>query len=369
MDRKLLPYIRFALLFCLLFSLLCCGEFVGMKDNDPDTGSIEEVRVIMVEDDILRLYNSMTENIYTPCVLEKDKWRGDAVIKVRGDTSRRWPKKSFGLKINGRKYMLERGQEDGGIYNRIAMRAYQLAGVTACDTESVGLFLNDSYLGCYNFITYYVEDSMEGELYKCVFSDYDHMEKNHPLRSKSDKEFPEDDDFSNLERLIAALTTQSDDEWRQYVIENVDIEKTVSYFAVHDFLTVRDTFGSNFYIQYDGKYRFIPWDNENCLQKNWPNYRLCSDNQLVRRLASVPEVKDAYNQRMQELFTGGGASCILDQLKDEASSMFDNLATAMESDPLYGTSRQEFMQKKAFVVNYLDKNTGRAALADKLKLH
>ena len=48
--------------------------------------------------------------------------------------------------------------------------------------------------------------------------------------------------------------------------------------------------------------------------------------------------------------------------------MFDQLCTAMESDPVYGTSRQEFMKIKAYVLNYLDKNTGRAAEADKLIL-
>ena len=323
----------------------------------------------MSQDDMMRLYNSMTENIYTPCTLEKGKWRGDAVIKVRGDTSRRHPKKSFGLKINDKKYMLERGQENGGIYNRIAMRAYQLAGIKACDTESVGVFLNDSYLGCYNFITYYDEDTMAGELYKCVFSDYDHMENNHPLRSKSDKKFPDDSDFSSLEHLIAVLTTVSDEDWRQFVLDNVDMDEVASYLTVHDFLTVNDTYGSNFYIQYDGKYRLIPWDNENCMQRNRSKYRLCSDNQLIRRLAAVPEVKNAYNQKMLELFTGNGKTCILDTLQTEAAAMFENLAVAMENDPEFGTARQEFMKIKTFVMNYLDKASGRAADGDKLVLH
>ena len=49
--------------------------------------------------------------------------------------------------------------------------------------------------------------------------------------------------------------------------------------------------------------------------------------------------------------------------------MFDNLAVAMESDPEFGTSRQNFMKIKTFVVNYFDKTTGRAADGDKLILH
>ena len=194
------------------------------------------------------------------------------------------------------------------------------------------------------------------------------MENNHPLRSKSDKKFPDDSDFSNLEHLIAVLTTVSDEGWRQFVLDNVDIDEVASYLTVHDFLTVNDTYGSNFYIQYDGKYRLIPWDNENCMQRNRSKYRLCSDNQLIRRLAAVPEVKNAYNQKMKELFTGGGGTCILDTLQAEATAMFENLAVAMESDPEFGTTRKEFMKIKTFVVNYLDKASGRAADGDKLVL-
>ena len=360
---------RFVFLFCILAVVVGCGEFVGIKDDDTDISGVEKVQIRISKDKVHWLYKSVTENIYTPCILEKGEWCGDAVIKVRGDTSRRYPKKSFGLKINGRKYMLERGEENGGIYNRIAMRAYQLAGVPACDTESVGLFLNDSYLGCYNFITYYDRDILKGELYKCSIHDYDHMANSHPLRARSDKKYPNDGDFSNLEHLIAVLTTFSDEDWRQFVLDNVDIEEVASYLVVHDFLTVTDTLGSNFYIQYDGKYRLIPWDNERCLLEKRSNYKLCSDNQLIRRLAAVPEVKAIYNQKMQSLFTGGGDTCILDALQAEASAMFDNLATAMESDPAFGTSRQEFMKIKEYVFNYLDKTTGRASEGDKLVLH
>ena len=212
-------------------------------------------------------------------------------------------------------------------------------------------------------------DVMDGELYKCVFSDYDHMENNHPLRSHSDKKFPEDDDFSNLEYLITALTTLSDKDWQQFVLENVDIEEVASYLVVHDFLSVTGTRGSNFYIQYYGKYRLIPWDNELCFIKDRSKYHICSDNQLIRRLAAVPEIKDAHNQIMQKLFINGDQNCILDTLSSEVATMFDNLAPAIENDPEFGTSREDFMKIKSFVLSYLDKNTGRVAEVDKLILH
>ena len=356
--------------FCLfiILSILSCGEFTT-KDNDVETGDVSKLYISLSQDKLERLYSSVATDSYTICTLDMGKWHGEADIKVRGLSSRLKPKKSFALKIDGKKYMLERGEENGGIYNRIAMRAYQMAGVTACDTESVALFLNDEYLGCYNLITYYDSSTMAGELYKIWFKAKNNLDLNHPLSSLSEKKFPKDNNFSNLEQLEYACTSLPHAEWCDFVNQHVDVEKTAAYLVVHDFLTVIDTSRTNYYIQYDGKYRMIPWDNEQCLLRERTDYMLCTENQLVSRLASVPEMKTAYNQIMQKLFTGGGATCILDHLSAEAANMFDNLATAMENDPVFHTSRQEFMRIKAYVLAYLDKNTGRTAEKDRLVLH
>ena len=355
--------------FCLIFfSLISCGEFTT-KDEDVDTGTISKVQISMSDDNLHRFYNSVTAGNYTSCTVEKGHWRGDAEIRVRGYSSRLNFKKSFSLVIEGKLYILERGESTGGLYNRIAMRTYQLAGVSACDTESVALFLNDEYLGCYNLITYYSPDTMSGELYKFNISARFDMGRNHPLASYCEKKFPDDDDLSNLEHLFAACTTFSDEEWRSFVNSNVDVDKTAAYLVIHDFLTVTDTTRTNFYIQYDGKYRIIPWDNELCMIKDRSSYKLCFDNQFINRLGKVPEVKVAYNRIMGELFTDGGDTCILDTLKAEAADMFDKLVPAIEKDPRFPMTRQQFMAEKAYVMNYLDKTTGRASERDKLILH
>ena len=288
-----------------MYVLVGCGEFTT-KDDDVDVGTVQKVKITLNEEALSRFYSTVSLDTSISCSVIFGKYHGDSTLKVRGDTSRIRLKKSFMLKVNGKKYVLERGEENGGINNRIAMRAYQLAGVAACDTESVALFLNNQYLGCYNLITYYDEEVIGGELYKCWFKDYDHIENNHPIASLSKKKFPDDDNFTNLNCLLVAVTTFSDTEWRQFVLNNVDIEKTATYLAVHDFLTVKDTDCTNYYIHYDGKYRIVPWDNEQCLLENRREYFPCDDNQIIRRLATVSEIKTVYNQKMQKLFVGGG---------------------------------------------------------------
>ena len=343
---------RLALLFCILVAVAGCGEFVSSKDDEVSIGKAQKLELFLSEDNLMRLYSSVAISDSVSCSVIYEKWRGEGKIKVRGYTSRMHSKKSFQLKIDGKKYVLERGDEVAGISNRIAMRAQQLAGLPACDTETVGLFLNDEYLGCYNLITYYDEDILGGELYKAYFKDYDNMENNHPLRSLCEKKFPEDDDFSNLENLLAAVTSTLDNnaKWQEWVNKNVDIEKVASYLAVHDFLMVEDTFMTNLYIAYNKKFYLLPWDNESCIGYNEKGYDMGGDNQLTKRLVAVPEVKAAYNRRMKELFMDDG---ILSTLKADTEKMFAAADTAMKNDPNFTDGYDKYLKTKERFLKFL----------------
>lgn len=334
----------------LLFTLVGCGEFVGYKDDSPSVGKAQKLEIFLSDDNLYQLYNTVSRSGTVSCSVIYEKWRGEGKIKVRGYTSRMHPKKSFQLKIDGRKYVLERGDGVAGVSNRIAMRAHQLAGLPACDTETIGLFLNDEYLGCYNLITYYDQDILGGELYKSYFEDYDNLENNHPLRSLCEKKFPDDDNFSNLETLLAAVTTFSDSEWQEWVNKNVDIEKTATYLVVHDFLLVKDTFMTNLYIAYNKKFYLLPWDNESCIGYNENSYKMGGDNQLTKRLVSVPEVKAAYNRLMKELFMDDG---ILSTLKADTEKMFAAADTAVKNDPNITDGYDKFLKEKEKFLRFL----------------
>ena len=347
-------------LLMFILALTGCGEFTT-KDDDVDIGKAQKLELFLTEDNFFRLYSSVSTNESFFCSVIYEKWRGEGKIKVRGYTSRMHPKKSFQLKIDGRKYVLERGDAVGGISNRIAMRAHQLAGLPACDTETVGLFLNDEYLGCYNMITNYDEDVLGGELYKSYFENYDDMSKNHPLHSLSEKKFPEDDDFSNLENLLAAVTSFSDAKWQEWVNKNVDVEKVASYLAVHDFLLVNDTFKTNLYIAYNKKFYLLPWDNESCIGYNEKTYKVGGDNHLTKRLAAVPEIKVAYNRRMKELFIDDG---ILSALKDDTEKMFDAADIAVKNDPNIMDGYDKYLKEKERFLRFLSPSGRVSRLTD-----
>lgn len=355
--RKIL---KISLILSLSLLLFSCGEFVGFADNDdPDVGKVDKVKLHLGERDLETLYSSVSQDTYADCRVEKEGWRGDGKIKVRGYTSRMHHKKSFMLKIDGKKYVLERGQTAGGVDNRIAMRAYRLAGLPSCDTETIALFINDEYLGCYNFIYYYDEDEIDGELYKCHFKEHLDMGSDNPLASVSEKKFPDDNDMSNLEHLVSACVTKTDAEWADFVRRYVKIHEVATYLAVHNFLTVKDTASTNYYICFDDMYYFLPWDNEMCIYMDISGYELTGANQLVRRLFQVPELKAAYNSRMNELFINPGPENILAQLRSEAIEMYEEADKPVKEDPVYGSYYREFVDKKKEAADYLDSTSGR----------
>ena len=88
------------LLLFFLFSLFSCGEFIGFDDPDqPDLGDINEIKIYLSEEEKNKLYNTITEDDYAHCTYKEDGRVYDAWIKIRGDLSRAYPKKSFTLKF------------------------------------------------------------------------------------------------------------------------------------------------------------------------------------------------------------------------------------------------------------------------------
>ena len=141
----------------------------------------------------------------------------------------------------------------------------------------------------------------------------------------------------------------------------MDVEKVATYLAVHDFLLVNDTFRTNLYIAYNKKYYLLPWDNESCMGYNERTYEMGGDNQLTRRLVSVPEIKAAYNRRMKELFIDDG---ILSSLKADTEKMFATADTAMRNDPNFKDGYGKYLKEKEWFLRFLSPDGRVSGLTD-----
>ena len=239
---------------CFLLAFSSCGEFIGFDDPEqPDLGDINKIKIYLSEEEKNKLYNTLFDQDYAHCTYKEDGHVYDGWIKIRGDLSRAYPKKSFTLKFvygsDEKKYSLDASYKDPSqARNRLALEAYRYMGLPVPETEAVALFINDTYIGCYTKIELYTEGMLspvfgKAEMFKCKFED---MGNDFPIHYLSEKKIIEDDDFSSLDRLISYAENMNDRQWLDFVENNFDIELTAKYLFVHSYLSVTDTINKEF---------------------------------------------------------------------------------------------------------------------------
>lgn len=350
------------LILIALFPLLSCGELVGFHPfPEPDLGDIERVEIGLHEDDRRALYESLSEDDAAPCTYQAQGRRVAARIQIRGFTSRLDPKKSFTVTLPAGggvvQYALEAGY-DSWATNRLAMRAYRLAGLPAPPADGVALFLNGEYLGYYTRLKMYNRKDLRaryggkgGELFKCHFR---RMGYDIPLYFRSEKKFPDDGDFSRLETLVLNARHLDEAAWKRWVDRSIDGEQIALYMAVHDYLNVVDTSRQNFYIYDYGRMLLLPWDNEKSMVRSMRP--LGGHNLVTRRLLedrAAGSIRSRYEERMRRLFLEPGPENLVDRLRAEAQRIFQEIDRAVYLDPGRPGGYEEYAAERNRVLDFL----------------
>jgi len=371
LSVALLPALR-PVLLAVLLSLAGCGEYLGFAEfPEPDTGGIMKIRLSLTASSLAKLYDSVREDDYAPCIYEEDGERTEALVKVRGFTSRIEYQKNFTVRIDiGAETLLYALDSSGAsIKNALAMYAYRTVGLPAPQTEPVALFINGEYLGCYTRIEMYTEDLLRahygvgGELFKCHFTE---IGLDFPLYDRSEKKFPDDEDFTTLNTLVYNACYLPDSAWSDWVVDYIDVTDVIRYMVVHDFLAVYDTATQNFYVHNHGKLSVLPWDNEEAMKSGLVN--LYGDNLILERIVADPARKALYDSEMRRLFLDGVGvepDNILEDLYAEANRLFTAIETAVVNDPFVKLNGIDFLDEKDTVLDFLDP-LGRSAVLDPL---
>ena len=375
--RNFIISVKILLLF-LIFSLFSCGEYIGFDDPDqPDLGDINKIKIYLSEEEKNKLYNTVTEDDYAHCTYKEDGRVYDAWIKIRGDLSRVYPKKSFTLKFiygdNEKKYSLDASYKDpSSARNRLALEAYRYIGLPVPETEGAALYINDIYIGSYTKIELYTAKMLapvfgKAEMFKCKFDD---MGNDFPIYYLSEKKIIEDDDFSSLSRLISYAENMTDSQWLDFVSNNFHIELTAKYLFIHSFLSVTDTSKKNFNVLYNGKYALLPWDHEANMRRNYngeavssASYSFEGDNILMRRLLMEGSpVRDEYIRIFKDEITEhAGPDPLPEKIKAEKDSIYNEIKDAVKYDDnrYYSSSVfEDDMKSGGLMDQFLDEREG-----------
>lgn len=344
------------LIISAVLLLASCGEFVGFQGpSEPDIGNLHRFDLFIGEDEINVLYDSMMNDTYAVCRFDDGSRVSPGEIRMRGFTSRATPKKSFTLRYENDegeevKVALDAGGDPWLSYN-LAMYAYQLVGLPAPQLEPIALFLNNEYLGYYTVIDIYSENLQDsygesGELFKIFLKDFG---RDYPIQHLSEKKFPDNDDFSRFNRLLANAANMETSEWVPWIEENVHLEDMARYMVVRDFISMEDTYNSNFYVYFDDKSRILPWDND--------HYYLYGafggNNLLTRRMLESPTFKALYNELMDKHFIDQlSADFILDDLTDRMDELVILLDTAVRNSPVFYLEYNDFLAEESYISDF-----------------
>ncbi|MBN1700063.1 MAG: CotH kinase family protein [Spirochaetales bacterium] len=348
-----------------LILVLCitagCGEVICFSPVPcPDLGPITRIHVSLSPASLKKLYNSVAEDDYAPCLYEEDGRRIKAYIKVRGFTSRIYPKKSFTVKISTENRTIRYCLESFNIENRLVFFAYKKAGLCVPETKGAALFVNGEYIGCYTKIPIYNEDDLEAwygesdtQLFKCHFGN---MGFDLPLHYRSEKCFPDDSDFTTLDRLVYNVAHMGDEEWNAWMDEYIDKDDFIRYMVVHDFCAVRDTSIQNFYIYHHDTVSILPWDNG--ISMNPDNIpAVGGHNILTGRILENTEMKTRYNAMLELLFIQAGESNITDDMTDELERIYAEIDRAVYHEPTYYIDYSDFINKKNRLMTFLSERS------------
>ncbi len=292
------------------------------------------------------------------CILEKGEKAlfYFAGLKIRGHTSRKFPKKSYNIELwkneegndTEKKSLLKMRSDDDwmldGLWNEpIRIRDFTSHAIwldigrvqhqgknakTGIDRKYCDLFLNGKYKGIYYLgekidrkqlgIKKY-KSQMEGELYKVshkangtLYSKVDNFDNNSLTWSGYEAKYPKDIgkvDWTNLHSFVDFVVNATQSEFNKDISSKIEMENIVDLYVLYNLSSNLDFSGTNSYIgKYDRSslYFFIPWDMDGSFGNSWLGERDNVVNKVIssplyERLINFPDFRNSVKKRWSEL--------------------------------------------------------------------
>jgi hypothetical protein len=303
---------------------------------------------------ILNPANSQSDSLFPArFIFQNENIAGDTLepvgFRLRGNTSRTSPKKSFKIDINeyvrGQKfYGLEKLNVNGEHNDPAIMRSrlcwdlFEQAGVPGARATYAAFYINNEYRGLYVLVEHYDENFIldrfgnnDGNLYKCLYpaplvwrgpdqAAYKYM-RNSRERAYDIEINEEQDDYSDLVSFINFLNNTSDADFARELEARFNVRAFLKYLAHNTLLGSWDDYWylqNNYYLYHNtatDKFEFIPYDYDNTYGIDWVNgdwgtrdiYNFGHPREprpLVKRILNIPAYRNLYSFYMKEALNG-----------------------------------------------------------------
>ena len=317
-------------------------------------------------DEFAYIVENPYEDIYIDCVFEYDGviW-DDAKLRIRGDSSRSYPKKSYKVNFDADNRFYGRDKvnlnsqwtDPSFVREYLAYEMYERAGLYGSSSWHTRLYINGAYYGLYLDVEQVDEHflQMEGmpadaSIYKatmdgCFLTAWENVEE------LWEKKTNEATGFYDLSGLISWLDDVSDDDFFDQLSDYFESDYLSRVIAVNSLIGNQSTYYHNYYMVHDlaedGVWYMLPWDIDRTFEY-WgthPDYFRCGNgyyddvNVLIKRCwldtTMQSMIFDQMNNLIDSLFT-------VDYYETITDTLYNLLYDAANEDTMKQFTIEEF---------------------------
>ena len=270
------------------------------------------------------IHKDFKENKYIPAFLKFEEDANKVKLRIRGDSSREYPKKSLKIKVldDGKvnskiKLNLNAEYKDQSFsHSYLSSLIFKELNYPCFLSSMAATYVNDSFHGLFLEIENMDSDFLirnklnpKGDLFKAT-KDGASLYSLNELTTKWEKKSNKKGNWTALKDLIQDLQELQQKDFESYIKLNFDYEKLIDYLAINNFIANGSTNYHNYYLYKDvaanGKWIFIPWDLDKSLSYyNWKpfDYHATSsnwenDNPLIERCYLSTSIRNDVKKRL-----------------------------------------------------------------------
>ncbi|MCR9250099.1 MAG: CotH kinase family protein [bacterium] len=279
------------------------AQNVNPADNEIyKSGEVATIRITMDEADkqFLLADENVDSNVYLQCDFhfvnsEVNELAQNVGIRLRGNTSRYQPKRSFkidfrefgGPKFHDlKKFNLKAENNDPSMLREhLALQVFRKANIPAARSSHVELYINEEYMGLYLNVEQIDDEFVElrfgndnGNIYKCYWGAT--LEDNGTIWNDWTYELKTNEEENNravLENFVRVLNNSGSTTFPFEMERTINVDGLIRYFAVEALVGHWDGYSynkNNFYLYENpenGLIEFIPYDVDNTFGIDWVN--------------------------------------------------------------------------------------------------
>jgi len=315
--------------FHLQLLIICFFCLFGCKKSilNEESLNIKEYFIYCDVLDLDYMNNNYKSNDYIPILFQEGNQKSSAKMRIRGDSSRDYNKKSLKIKIidslsiNSKKIFNFNAEytDLSSLRSFVSSKIFKELNYPCFSTSFAKVFINDKFHGLFLEVENMDKDFLKnnglntkGDLFKAT-KDGACLNSVEELEKKWEKKTNKNNDFTPLAQLISDTKDLPDNEFYDFVLNNFHYTMLIDFLAINSFIANGSTYYHNYYLfqdfTNDGKWIFLPWDLDKTLSYyNWKPYKYHRtssdwefDNPFIEKCFLNPKIFQDFIERINYL--------------------------------------------------------------------